>query len=359
MCDNSLDVPIFVIIILNSSAVMCKIVLVLGIICYCTILPFSKDTSNTNIHSAENYPRWLINNSYQTSQTSGITFLREREDGSEEFLLADDIGKIHRLIITNDTIFNFYPIVFSDEVNEYLSEFPKLDFEEILYDRFTGDIYLSIEGNGDNHLLYHGIFKLKFKDDNIFQDTITNLEKMNFLPQEEFYNELAPNTGYEGFAADENYFYLGLESVLTEEGSFTGHTILRIADKKTLKIVKEINTEELEISTICGLYSYQNNCLYGIDRNQRKLFKLELDEYLSIVDLEIFELQTVVPGFNQIEYIGSLESVTLAKDKSIYIVDDPWHSFFIPPAEILNQLDKRTIKNFKEFIPVIYKYLTE
>lgn len=338
---------------------MRKILLIFSLVFYSTILLLSLDSSNTNIHQAEHYPQWLMNDTYQTLQTSGITFLRESEDKSEEFLLADDVGKIHRLIIENDTVFNFYPIFFSEEINNYLSEFPKLDFEEILYDRLTGEVYLSIEGNGDNHLLYHGIFKLKFKDDNVFQDSVIDLEKLNFTPMENFYSNLAPNTGYEGLAVDENYFYLGLESVLTEEGSFSGHSILRIADKKTLKIVREINTEGLDISTICGLYSNENFRLYGIDRNQRKLFKLKLDESLSIIDLEVIELKTVIPKYNQLEYIGSLESVTLTKDNSIFIVDDPWHSFFIPPAEILDQLDERTIKNFKEYIPVIYKYLPE
>ena len=72
-----------------------------------------------------------------------------------------------------------------------------------------------------------------------------------------------------------------------------------------------------------------------------------------------YEIKTVVPGYNQFEYIGSLESITINNNGFLFLVDDPWHTFFIPPTEILNQLDNTTIKNFKDFIPIIYKFVTE
>ena len=140
---------------------------------------------------------------------------------------------------------------------------------------------ISIEGNGDNHLLFHGIFELKFKDNNIFQDSVVELEKLNFTPNKFFHNYLEPNTGYEGLAVDEKFFYLGLESILTSEGSFIGYTIIRIADKNSLEIVKEISTEGLDITTVCGLYSDENYSLWGIDRNHRQVFKLLFDEYFN------------------------------------------------------------------------------
>jgi hypothetical protein len=43
-------------------------------------------------------------------------------------------------------------------------------------------------------------------------------------------------------------------------------------------------------------------------------------------------------------------------DDNIYIVDDPWKEVFVPEEEILDQLDNETINNFKEFIPIIFKY---
>lgn len=97
--------------------------------------------------------------------------------GKKIFLLADDIGKIHRFVIKNDTIFSFTEIRFSNELNNYLAEFPKKDFEEIFYDKDTDEVYLTIEGNGKAHLRYHGIYKMKFLNNDVQRDTITSLEK--------------------------------------------------------------------------------------------------------------------------------------------------------------------------------------
>jgi hypothetical protein len=320
------------------------------------IFLFGRESAELKIHQSENYPRWLMNNGYQTSQTSGITFLRQIEDGSLEFLLADDVGKIHRLSIKDDTLFNFSEIKFSDDVISYLSGFPKPDFEEIFYDKYTEEVYLTIEGNGQYHLQYHGIYRLKFFDDDIFCDSVVAFEKLLFKPQEAFNSFLTPNVGYEAFTADENFFYLGLENVLTSQGEFSDHTLIRVADKKSLTIIKEISTENLDISTICGLYSDKNFSIWGVDRNHRKVFKLLFDEYFKVVDLSIFEIKTVIPGYNHFDYIGSLESITVASEKFLFLVDDPWHTYFIPPNDILEKLDSSTAVNFRNFIPVIYKF---
>ncbi len=320
------------------------------------IFPSGQDSSGVKIYPAENYPRWLMNNVYHTNQTSGMTFLREKDDGTMEFLLADDIGKIHRLFIQDDTLFSFSEIKFSDEVMEYLADFPKPDFEEICYDRYTGEVFLTIEGNGDDNLLYHGIYKLKFKDNDIYQDSVVKLDKLVFTPQEMFYSNLSPNIGYEGFASDENYFYFGLETIPTPEDVFSSHTVIRIADKNSRTIVKEISTENINILSVCGLYSDKNFSIWGIDRNHRKVFKLLFDEYFNIVDLIFFDVKTVVPKYNHLGYVGSLESITIVSEKFLFLVDDPWHKFFIPLNEILDKLDEKTVNNFKNFIPVIHKF---
>ncbi len=324
-----------------------------------SIFLFGQDSTGLKIQPSDNFPRWLKNDEYKTSQTSGMSFIRETSCGTKEFFLADDIGKIHRLFIKDDTLFNFSEINFCDEVLNYLSNFPKLDFEEIFYDRFTGEVYLTIEGNGENHLSYHGIYRLKFKDDDIYQDSIVALEKLVFKPEEIFYDNLLPNIGYEGLTADEKYFYLGLENEQISEGNFSGQTLLKIADKNSLTIVKEISTENIDISTICGLYSDENFSLWGVDRNHRKVFKLLFDEYFNIADLSFFDIKTVVPIYNQFEYVGSLESIAIISEKFLFLVDDPWHTFFIPPNEILNQLDTGTVNNFNNFIPVIHKFLID
>jgi hypothetical protein len=185
------------------------------------------------------------------------------------------------------------------------------------------------------------------------------LEKLLLKPEEIFYNNLIPNIGYEGFTADENYFYLGLENEQISEGNFSGQTLIRIADKNSLAIVKEISTENLDISTLCGLYSDDNFSLWGIDRNHRRVFKLLFDEYFNIIELTFFDIKTVIPNYNYFEYFGSLESITIVSGDFLFMVDDPWHKFFIPTNKILNKLDESTVNNFNNFIPVIHKFVIE
>jgi hypothetical protein len=344
---------------INSFYTYIKLVQILIILFTSSLFGCGNNSDSTNIFSAESYPRWLKNANYYTNQTSGITFIQESDDSTLQFLLADDIGYIHRLLIKEDTVFNFSEIKFSREVMDYLAAFPKLDFEEIFYDKSSGNVYLTIEGNGDDYLLYHGVYKLEFYDNNIFQDSIARIEKLEFEPSEIFYDKLKPNIGYEGFTADENYFYLALENIQTSEGNFSNHTVIRIAEKNTLKIVKQIDTENLGISTICGLYSDDNFSLWGIDRNNKRIFKLKLDEYFNIVEINSFEVKTVIPGYNNLEYSGSLESITIAADKFLFLVDDPWQTHYIPPDEIFNQLNEVTKESFKKFIPVIYKFFID
>jgi len=343
----------------NSFLVKFNFALLLIISLSNTAFPSECDSTGLKLDPAENYPRWLKNDIYQTSQTSGITFLSESDDGTMQFLLADDTGKIHRFYIKEDTLFNFSEIKFNKEVTDDLVDFPKLDFEEIFFDKLSGNVYLTIEGNGENYLSYHGIYRLMFKDNNVFQDSVVGVEKLDFQPEEVFYENLKRNIGYEGFTADENYFYLGLENVQTSEGNFSGHTVLRVADKNSLEIIKEISTENIGIVSICGLYSDENYSLWGIDRNSKKVFKLIFDEYFNVAEINFFEIKSVIPRYNNFEYIGSLESITIATDKFLFMVDDPWQSYFIPPDEILNQIDETTKDDFKKFIPVIYKFIIE
>ncbi len=158
------------------SPLCCRLVVILPILF--AINSCRQNSPELNITSAENYPRWLMNDNYHTNQTSGITFLNKSGDGTLQFLLADDIGKIHRFFIKNDTVFSFSEIKFSKQVIEYLSDFPKLDFEEIFFDKFSGNVYLTIEGNGDDYLSYHGIYRLNFKNNDVYQDSIVGLEKL-------------------------------------------------------------------------------------------------------------------------------------------------------------------------------------
>ena len=87
--------------------------------------------------SSEYYPRWLKSENYRTYQTSGITFISEDENGTEEFLLIDDIGKLHRLQISQDSIFRFAPIYFSTEVVNYLNAKTGKTLKVIYYNNST------------------------------------------------------------------------------------------------------------------------------------------------------------------------------------------------------------------------------
>ena len=64
---------------------------------------------------------------------------------------------------------------------------------------------------------------------------------------------------------------------------------------------------------------------------------------------------TNIPGYSEYDYVVSMESITMDDSGNLFLVDDPWRNFFIPPGEILQKLDEKTVQNFKDFIPVIYK----
>ena len=301
------------------------------------------------------YPRWLIGNGYHTEQTSGITYIGSNKENEKFFLLADDIGKIHRLKIIDDTTFTFTSISFSEDVQRFFNDFPKLDFEEIAYDKYTGDIYLSIEGNENNYKDFVGIYKISFINDDPFENVIVKIEKLNIQPESEFYKNTQWNIGYEGLAVDSNYLYLGLEGFVNDK-QFADSTIILVVDKNNLKITRKISTKELGIHTIGGLYADKNFNLWGVDRNNRKLFMLELSEDLEIIDTTSWKLEPTIPGYPEINYIGSIESITIDNDGNIYLVDDPWRKFFIPPDDIIVKLDSQTISNFTNYIPVIFRY---
>jgi hypothetical protein len=307
----------------------------------------------------EHYPRWLKNESYRTDQTSGITFITEYENGSDEFLLIDDIGKLHRLQIVNDTIFTFTKINFSENVQDYLNKFPKVDFEEIAYDKFTGEVYITIEGNGPDYLNYNGIYRLDFKDKNIESNSVVSIEKIEINPKEIFIKYVRENIGYEGLAVSKNYLFLGLEGILNTDKSFSGNSLVLVVSKFDLQIVKEFYTKEYNIVSICGLYAESDSLVWGIDRNNRTLFNLNFDDSKNIKSCKLTKLKTVIPFYNHIEYIASLESLTMSNRRYIFLVDDPWHSHFVPDSTVLNKLDDVTVKNYKEFVPIIHKFNLE
>jgi hypothetical protein len=301
------------------------------------------------------YPEWLTVNGVKADQTSGITFIKESPDGKKYFLLADDTGGILHLVISGDTVSEIKPIGFSRSFQAYIDTFPKADFEEIVYDKKNKEVFLSIEGNGPHPERYAGIYKLKFKNNDVLSDTIEDIKRLDFQPAELFRKYLADNIGYEGLAVDDDYFYLGLEG-FTNGKMFADSSVLFIADRSSGRILKQVNTRPLGIHTICGLYSDKNYSLYGVDRNNKTFFHLIFDSGLNLKDTALIKIQTNIPSYNSFDYVASIESVTMDSGNDIYLVDDPWKTFFTPSNEILKQLDSLTVNHFRNFIPVIYKY---
>lgn len=302
----------------------------------------------------EAYPRWLRAENYQTKQTSGICFLRGDREG-KHFLLADDIGVIHRLTVREDSVFSLKVVAFSEGVTEFLKDFPKKDFEEIVFDKYTGRVFLSIEGNGAKFRDYVGIYELEFHNKDVFSDSVVNITKLKIEPSETILRHVKLNIGYEGMAVDEKYLYLGLEGFSSKD-SFADSTLLFVVDKATMSIVKTINTFELGLGTICGLYSDKRNSLWGIDRNRMTIFHFFFDDKLNILSKKYFDFTPAIPGNKNFVYVAALESITLDDERNMYLVDDPYTRVFIPPPAIFDKLDETAKRNFKTYTPVVFRY---
>ncbi|RPI65718.1 MAG: hypothetical protein EHM47_18320, partial [Ignavibacteriales bacterium] len=170
----------------------------------------SSAQDSLSIIPAEGFPKWLKTAEGSTDQTSGIAFIRSDERGTH-FLLADDTGTLHHLIINSDSLLTLRKIILSREVQQYISPFPKKDFEEILYDRHTGKVFLSIEGNYPSVKQVAGLYQIKFKNNDVLSDTVISIEKIKIQPEEKFLQYVDNNVCFEGLAADENYIYAALE----------------------------------------------------------------------------------------------------------------------------------------------------
>jgi len=311
--------------------------------------------TNIKLEKASFYPRWLSSDTVNADQTSGITFLKEINKDDKYFLLADDSGSLLRLKISADTIFTINSLVFSGNFQTYIDSFHRADFEEIVYTPKKNEVYVSIEGHDPHPERQAGIYRIYFKNDDVLSDTLVDIKKINITPADLFQKYVRDNIGYEGLAADDNYFYLGLEG-FSSHGIFGDSTILFIAGKNSGRIIKQINTRQLGIHTICGLYSDENYSVYGVDRNNKTFFHLKFDDDLNIIDTFLVKIETNIPNYHSFDYVASIESITMDPQKYFYLVDDPWKTFFIPSPGIMNQLDSVTVNRFRNFVPVIYKY---
>jgi hypothetical protein len=331
---------------------MTRVLFIIIIISFSSLL--TAQVENISLLPDGKYPLWLRTTQVRTDQTSGIAFIKS-ECNVKYFFLADDIGAIHLLKIKDDTLFAISSISLSDSVKQFIDTFPKADFEEIIYDNNEDEYYLSIEGNGKDFPKYVGIYKIYFEGSELENYRIVSLQKTSFTPEEKFLQFTDYNIGYEGVAIDENYFYLGLEG-FTKNRLFADSTLILIARKSDKEIIKEISTKDIGVHTISGLFSDENYSLWGIDRNNRKIFHINFDKELNIKTFSNYDCSTVIPGYPGLNYLSSFESITIDDENNLYLVDDPWKEMFIPEQKILDKLDIETKNNFKEYIPTIFKY---
>lgn len=299
------------------------------------------------------YPRWLKSSMYAPDQTSGITFLRDSA-GVDEFLIADDIGKIHRLFIQDDTVFTLRPLVLTGEAAALLSLFPKQDFEEIFYDRSARRVFLSIEGNLPSVRHDVGIYEVYFAKNDVFCDTIIGVRKVPVSPVDTFLRYVDNNIGFEGMTASSSHIIAALEGFQTGT-DFADSTLIYFISKKSFTLDAVISTKSLGIHTVCGLAMADDSLLLILDRNQRKLFKVKLDPAFSLRLMGVLSLPPLIPGYKNRQYVFAPESVACDRQGNIFIIDDPWKRFYVPRGDALKDLDETTIQNFKNFVPVIYR----
>jgi len=299
------------------------------------------------------FPIWLKDGSQRTDQTSGITFIGFK--GTEKFfLICDDIGDIYHMKLKENKV-KLEKVKLDEKVKKVLKHYDKWDFEEIVYDTKLNKVYLSVEGNGPNFMDEAGLFELIFKDNDIFQDEIKEIKKIEFPEWKILSEHFKPNIAFEGVAVSENRLFLGLEGTSVGE-LFLDSTFLYVVDKKSLKIIREIHTKNLKIHTICGLYAKDDFNLLGIDRNNKNLFLLKFDKDYSVLESTIHPLNLHVPGNANLQYVSAIESITMDSENYFYAIDDPWKKFYIPPTEILRQLKPVDAKNYRDFIPLLFKF---
>ncbi len=309
--------------------------------------------NSSRLELNEGFPIWLKDGHEHTDQTSGITFIGEK-NGKKFFLICDDIGKIHRISL-NGSKLKIETIKFDKSVEKFLDNFEKKDFEEIVYDRKTGNVFLSIEGNGPDYKREVGLYILKFKNDDVFSDEIVKIEKVNFQDWDAITRFTSNNIGFEGVGVSDTKIFLGLEGFQFGD-LFLDSTVIYVIDKNSKKLIKEISTKDLKIYTICGLYAVNDYKLFGIDRNQQNFFEIKFNKNYEVEYSQIVKLDLPVPGNKELKYVAAIESITLDNENYVYVVDDPWKKFYIPPSYILDQLSEKDRENFKTFIPLLFKY---
>ncbi len=320
------------------------------------------------MQSIGNYPIWMKDTAgHYTDQTSGMCYVGEK-DGKKVFVAADDIGKMRRIYAdesSNPPTLEITDIYYSALVDTLFHKFKKVDMEEVAYDKSNNKIYLSIEGHeysSKDPQIYkkkEGIYEITFNKDILTFDSLLTIKRL-VLPQD-IYAHTFDNIGFEGFSLTPNYYFIGLENLQTTGNDFSDSTVLYIVDRKSNELKTSIGTHDLKISTICGLYAADDHNLYGIDRNRLSMFYIKFNEDFTVQKCEIKEMDLPIPLHRDINKILGVapESITFDAKGNIYVSIDPWKDFYKPDITERKRLSPEELKNFAEFIPIMYKFKNE
>jgi hypothetical protein len=337
--------------------VLTPLLIIISLVVYSTYL-------SKTVDPVPGYPIWMQDSTgHYTNQTSGICIVSD-SNNIKNFVIADDMGIIRRVIVNENLTppsIKIDSIHLSNNAYNFLENFRKKDFEEIFLRKSDDKLLISIEGyvndssKHNDFKTYEGVFELETNGNLKTCDTITGIKRIT-IPAEVFEFSRV-NVAIEGMTKSPNYYFMGLENAMVSDIIFSDSTYIYILDDD-LKLLKKINTHDMGIMTICGLYAVNDYELYGIDRNQKKMFYIKFNPDFSINDYDVANLNLPVPGYPDMNKIMgfSPESITFDNEGSIYVALDPWKEVYNPDVFDKKKLTQKDLEYFENKVPVLYKF---
>ncbi len=322
--------------------------------------------NDIKIDPLSGYPVWMIGPSgLYSQQTSGLFYLG-REGDKKFFLSANDNGRIDRISVDDSFIPPKFDVqILNFEVSstaKFFQPFAKMDFEDIVYDKVSNKILVSMEGNSDyappykiSYQASEGIYELSFNKTILDCDTLKNVRKLP-MP-EEIFKYTNDNVAFEGMGITDNYFYMGLENITDINSQFSDSTYLYIIDRKTNNL-KTISSKLFGVRSITGLCAKDDYTLYGTDRESKKIFWIKFNSDFSIRDFKSKPYDLPMPNHSDIslDKMAGVEAIALDNEGYIYTDVDPWSDLYKPQFTPKNFLSEEEKNNLNKLIPVLYKY---
>lgn len=325
----------------------------------------------TNIYDSHleldnGYPIWMkASNQLYSLQTSGLFYIG-KDGNKKNFLSVNDNGRIDRIMIDesyNPPKFDLQILHFEvASTAKFFQPFAKMDFEDIVYDKVTNKIIVSMEGNSDYAPPYkisyqqsEGLYELEFNNTILTCDTLKNIKKIPM--SEELFKHTNDNVAFEGFSMTDNFIYLGLENITDIHGQFSDSTYLYIVNRKTNE-VKNISSKKFNVRSITGLCAKDDYTLYGTDREAKKIFYIKFNPDFTIKTRRTETFDITMPGHSDIslDKMSGVEAIALDDEGNIYTDIDPWSDLYKPNLTPKVFLDEEEKWNVSKLIPVLYKY---